>query len=87
MNLTESDIRAVANNRYWTKKRILKFIGALFGTLVVALLLMTLTNSLWSVLVFLPVSIYMCADLRRAGKFQEEFVKSWKEEQEKLVPE
>jgi len=82
MNLTESDVRAVANNRYWTKKRVLWLFGVLFGSIVLAVFVMSLTDSAWSLLVYVGSFAYLGAALRNAWKLQKVLIAQWKAEQQ-----
>jgi O-antigen ligase len=81
MKLTESDVRAMANNRYWTKKRVLYLFGVVLGVLILALVVMAATKSNWAILVYLIAFVYIVVELWRAGKFQKELVRQWKADQ------
>lgn len=81
MRLTESDVRAIANNRYWTKKRVLYLFGVVLGVLILALVVMAATTSNWTILVYLIAFVYIVVELWRAGKFQKELVRQWKADQ------
>jgi diacylglycerol kinase len=81
MKLTEGDVRAVANNRYWTKQRMLRLTSAMFVALAVCLVLLALTKSSWAAIVFLPWLIYMSLELRNLSRFQKALVVQWRAEQ------
>jgi len=78
LELTESDVRAVANNRYWTGKRFLCFLGVIFGVLIAASVAMVLTDSAWATLAFVPVFGYLFYVMHDASKFQKEFLQQWR---------
>lgn len=82
MKLEESDIRAVANNRFWSKVRYLRFFGALFGALILSLVILVLTKSILSALVFVPVFVYLFVEFRAQTLFQRQLVAQWKAEQQ-----
>jgi len=80
MKLDENDVKAVARNRYWTKKRTALFLLAMLITFGVVLVISYFVQSLWSLCVLIPLFVYFWLVVKGSNKFQKELVQQWKDE-------
>ena len=81
MKLEKSDVRAVANSRYWSSRRSGLLFLVVILTACASTALVCLTESALSLLILVPLLAYFLIVTKNAGKYQRELLRQWESEQ------